>query len=221
MSYRQAIPRPEGAERVEPEAAFARLGAGEADQLTAVEVVERAFGGRVEPDGLGSGRIAAAVLIPLLRGEGGGLDVVVIRRGVHLRSNPGEIAFPGGRIERGETPAAAALRETHEEVGLAPSAVRLLGALPPVARASRPEPIAAFVGLVEGRPRLSANPMEVDAVMTVPLAELADPSRYWEERWVRDGIEWRMPFFELGDDVLWGASARMLVMLFERLTASR
>jgi 8-oxo-dGTP pyrophosphatase MutT (NUDIX family) len=221
MSFRQAIPRPEGAEKVEPEAAFARLGAGEAGRLAALEVVERAFAGRVVPHRPGPGRIAAAVLIPLLRGEGDGLEVVVIRRGAHLRSNPGEIAFPGGRIEPGETPAAAALRETHEEVGLAPSAVRLLGALPPVARASRPEPIAAFVGVVEGRPRLYENPMEVDAVMTVRLAELADPSRYWEERWVRDGVEWRMPFFELGDDVVWGASARMLVMLFERLAASR
>jgi 8-oxo-dGTP pyrophosphatase MutT (NUDIX family) len=145
---------------------------------------------------------------------------VLIRRGMNLRSNPGEIAFPGGRVEPGESPLGAALREAFEEVALDPSAVRLLGELPAVSRVSRPEPIAAFVVAVAGEPLLTPNPDEVDDILITPLAELVDPSVYWEELWRRpDGIVWRMSFFDLGDDLLWGASARILVSLFERLAA--
>lgn len=257
MSYRQRVPRPPDAERVEPEAAFSRLAPDATRALVRADAVERAFEGSVPAGGGASGpgatgdvggaagargRMAAAVLLPLIASEreserererdsGAGdaaadrahaLDIVVIRRSSHLRSNPGELAFPGGRVEPGETAAVAALRETYEEVGIHPSLVRILGALPPVSRASRPEPIAAFVGTVEGQPSLLTDPMEVDAVMRVPLVELADPSRYWEEIWLRtDGQRWRMSFFDLGTDVLWGASARMLVSFFERLTAPK
>jgi 8-oxo-dGTP pyrophosphatase MutT (NUDIX family) len=226
--YRQRIPRPPDVEVVdEPEAAFARLAPAQAAELGRWPAVERTFASPALPTASGtasasSGRVAAAVLLPLLRGNGktDEVDLVLIRRGSHLRSNPGEIAFPGGRLEPGESPLEAALREAHEEVGLPPSSVRLLGTLPLAIRASRPEPIAAFVGVVADVPILTPNPEEVDDVLVTALAGLADPSLYWEEIWRRGGTVWRMSFFDRGEDLMWGASARILVSLLDRMVAA-
>lgn len=215
--YRQSVPRPPGAEEVAPEAAFARLPARERSLLARLEVVERAFDSptRAAPSA------AAAVLLALApRGEE--TEIVLIRRGLHLRSNAGDVAFPGGRLEEGERPLDAALREAEEEVGLDRGRVRLLGALPTAMRASRPEPIAVFVGAIDSAGGLEPDPGEVDEVLVTPLATLLEPDRYWEEEWVRFGGErWRMSFFDLGDDVVWGASARILVSLFDLVAAHR
>ncbi|MHB8244428.1 MAG: NUDIX hydrolase [Acidimicrobiales bacterium] len=226
--FRQNIARPPGTQRcLEPQAAFAQLSAGTLSELCRWVTVERAFphgsdiGSANDPTG--ATRIDAAVLLALLRTGAGGDDVAValIRRPPHMRENPGEIAFPGGRLEPGETPCDAALREAHEEVALPPSSVQVLGALPPVSRASRPGPIAAFVGAVAGGTPLRASPGEVDAVLVTPLVVVSDLTRYWEETWHRpDGQLRQMPFFDLGDDVIWGASARILVSLLDRLAAA-
>ncbi len=208
----------------EPEAAFAWLSPIEAAALASPEAIEQAFGNDFVA--AGSSRIvdeaqpkpAAAVLLALLLGARDEVSLLLIRRGAHMRSNPGEIAFPGGRLEPGESPLEAALREASEEVALDPGAVRLLGELPYATRALRLETIAAFVGAVTGEPTLAANPDEVAELHVTPLAGLADRSRYWEELWHRaDGLEWRMSFFDLGDDLIWGASARILVSLLDRL----
>jgi 8-oxo-dGTP pyrophosphatase MutT (NUDIX family) len=145
-------------------------------------------------------------------------SVLLIRRGVHLRANPGEIAFPGGRIDPGESAVAAALREAEEEVALAPSAVEVLGELPTVLAARRDVPIRPFVAVAGTAPVLKANPDEVDCVLLVPLRDLVAPGRYWEEHWARADDPTRvMHFFDLGEDVIWGATARMLYDLLLRL----
>jgi 8-oxo-dGTP pyrophosphatase MutT (NUDIX family) len=158
---------------------------------------------------------AAAVLITVVAGDDRGSDsaasVVLIRRAAHLRANPGEIAFPGGRIEPGEAPLAAALREAEEEVALRRDAVDVLGELASARPLRRPVPIFPFVAAARGRPRLEANPSEVDCVLVIPLAELVAPGRYWQERWDRAGDPaMTMHFFDLGEDVIWGATAHML-----------
>ncbi len=227
-SFRQQVPRPPGAQRVAPQARFAAMGADEAAEALSLGHIRRVFPG--EGGGLGAvaglehgeHKVAAAVLVALVDASSGGPAVTLIRRAAHMRANPGEIAFPGGRLEPGETPAQAAVREAFEEVRLPAEAVVLRGTLPPVARASRPEGIVPVVAEVAGAPRLEANPAEVDAVLVTPLAELADPGRYWEELWVRpDRRVWRMSFFDLGEDLCWGASARILVSFLERLAAHR
>ena len=161
----------------------------------------------------------AAVLIVLVPCDGSDNDsavsVVLIRRAAHLRANPGEIAFPGGRIEPGETPLAAALREAEEEVALPASAVDVLGELPSLGRPRHSAPILAFVAAARARPDLEPNPDEVDCVLVVPLAELIVPGCYWQERWDRaEGPALTMHFFDLGEDVIWGATAQMLHALF-------
>jgi 8-oxo-dGTP pyrophosphatase MutT (NUDIX family) len=164
----------------------------------------------------------AAVLIVLVPGDERGDDapgsVVLIRRAVHLRANPGEIAFPGGRIERGEKPLAAALREAAEEVALHADAVEVLGRLPSLGRPRGSAPILPFVAAASSRLDLEANPEEVDCLLVVPLAELAAEGRYWQERWDHDAEQaLTMHFFDLGEDVIWGATAHMLYGLFLRL----
>jgi len=164
----------------------------------------------------------AAVLIGLSAPAGvappAPASVLLIRRAVHLRANPGEIAFPGGRIEPGESPLEAALREADEEVALRVGAVEVLGELPMVLASGRAVPVRPFVaGLADGL-ELEANRDEVDCVLRVALSELVAPGRYWSEQWDRgDDPAWVMHFFDLGEDVIWGATARMLYALFVRL----
>jgi 8-oxo-dGTP pyrophosphatase MutT (NUDIX family) len=145
-------------------------------------------------------------------------SVVLIRRAAHLRANPGEIAFPGGRIEAGESPLEAALREALEEVALPAGAVEVLGELPIVHAASRDVPVLPFVAVTSALPALKACPDEVDCVLVVPLRELVVKGRYWQEAWgAGDDPERIMHFFDLGEDLIWGATARMLFELFSRL----
>jgi 8-oxo-dGTP pyrophosphatase MutT (NUDIX family) len=204
--------------------------AGPAAGLTMAEVRAVFATGPAAPDaGEATGAPGAAVLVVLGafdEGDEGERDVpgdgpasvLLIRRAAHLRANPGEIAFPGGRIERGESPLAAALREAEEEVALPAGTVDVLGELPMVLASRREVPILPFVAAARSSPALEANPDEVDGVFVVPLRELVAPGRYWQERWDRgDGPAWVMHFFDLGADVIWGATARMLYELFLRL----
>jgi len=168
----------------------------------------------------------AAVLIVLGAEDGPGpgkseaasSSVVLIRRASHLRANPGEIAFPGGRIEEGESALAAALREAVEEVALPAGAVEVLGELPIVHAASRLIPVLPFVAVAKDTPALRACPDEVDCILVVPLRELVAPGRYWQEHW-GDDPAWVMHFFDLGEDLIWGATARMLYELYLRLVS--
>jgi len=214
---------PEGARRLdEPSARFLeaaeQLGDEFGKRLASVELLEEAFAdagaGPVEE------RPGAAVLLPVVGGRSAKdpARLVLIRRATHLRANPGEIAFAGGRLEPGESAEEAALRETREEIMLEPGSVRVLGRLPIVYRVTRSEGIAPFVATVEGWPSMTPSPAEVDDLVVVPLAELADPERYFEESWPMGGGEFRlMHFFELDDDLVWGASARILALLLDRL----
>lgn len=210
-AFRQRVPRPVSARRVDPAADFVWW-PDRATRCTLAAVrasFETGAGIGLE----GAHQVGAAVLIALADGgdPGSSARIVLIRRAGHLRANPGEIALPGGWIEPGESALDAALREAEEEVGLARSAVAPLGAIAPVARVTRPQRILPFVGEVTGALGLQANPAEVDDVLVIPLVELADPARYWEERWeLPDGVLWPMHFFDLGDDLIWGATARIL-----------
>lgn len=174
----------------------------------------------------GAAAPGAAVLITLVPAEGSGdaapAAVVLIRRAAHLRRNPGEVAFPGGGIEPGEAPLAAALREAEEEVGLSPGAVDILGRLSTPGRTRRTDLIVPYVAAARELPRLAANAGEVEAILVVPLVELLTTGRYWQERWdENDSLTWTMHFFDLGEDVIWGATARMLYALLLRLLRGR
>ena len=161
----------------------------------------------------------AAVLCALFE-EAGEVHVLLTRRSSNLRSHTGEVSFPGGRLEDGEAPLAAALREAGEEIGVDPAQVEILGQLSPLSTYSSRATITPFVGVLPDRPKLRANPAEVERAFDVSLAELVSDDVYHQEVWHLPGVGWReMNFFELVGDTVWGATARMLVellvMLFE------
>ncbi len=162
----------------------------------------------------------SAVLVALFE-EGGEARVVLTRRAAHLRTHRGEVSFPGGRIEHGEAHVAAALREAAEEVGLDPTGVEVVGALGPLPTFSSASWITPVVGVLPARPHLVENPAEVEQAFDVALADLVADGVFHEEIWSGDGTrarplgdgEFPVWFFELAEDTVWGATARILVEL--------
>ncbi len=215
---RQAIPRPPWARRIDPSETAPEI--ARAEDLT-IRAARHALSGATAPSPVAPGAAVLVVLAPLGEHEDGAQgSVLLIRRSANLRANPGEIAFPGGRIEAGESPLAAALREAEEEVALPARAVEVLGELPVVHASRRSVPVLPFVAVAGDLALVRANPAEVDGVLVVSLAELVAPGRYWREQWDQgDDPAWTMHFFDLGEDVIWGATARMLYELFLRLVS--
>lgn len=155
---------------------------------------------------------ASAVLVALTDGVDGA-EVLLTRRSVALTSHRGEISFPGGRVDGGETFEAAALREAHEEVALDPSAVQLGGRLDPISTMVSRSFIVPVVGTVDHQPVLHPAADEVERIMWVPLAELTRLDTFREEIWDFGGERRPIFFFELDDETIWGATARLLHQL--------
>lgn len=161
----------------------------------------------------------AAVLVPLFIGEAGDLRVLLTRRSGRLTNHRGEVAFPGGRLDEGETPVEAALREAEEEVALPRESVRVIGALEPLTTVVSSSRITPFVGIVDDMVRLRAglrpSPREVDRIFDVSLEELIHPDCYREEIWDYADGTFPVWFFEVEDDTIWGATGRMLRRLLD------
>ncbi|HVF31730.1 MAG TPA: CoA pyrophosphatase [Acidimicrobiales bacterium] len=146
--------------------------------------------------------------------EDGEARVLLTRRTAWLRSHSGQVAFPGGRVEPGETLAEAALRESEEEVGLDPASVEVIGRLSRMHTISSGAGIFPFVGVLPGgRPTVDANPDEVDRVFDVALGELMADGVFHEEVWGLADTERPIYFFDVAGETVWGATARMLVEL--------
>jgi 8-oxo-dGTP pyrophosphatase MutT (NUDIX family) len=162
----------------------------------------------------------SAVLVALFE-EAGEAHVVLTRRSFGLRQHRGEIALPGGRSDDGEAPIPTALREAREEVGLDEALVRPVGWLSPLVTFASGSAIWPIVGLLEQRPHLAPDPVEVDRVFTLPLAQLLAEGVFREELWRRDeprpgaDDEGYFPiyFYRVPGDVIWGATARVLTEL--------
>lgn len=225
---RQIIPRPALCRPGGP-APWAQLDESERRGIT-LDAVRAALSGaagggsllgreRIVLDGFPDPGAPAAVLVALFE-EAGEARVVLTRRAANLRAHTGEVSFPGGRLDDGESPEAAALREAGEEVGLDRASVDLVGRLSLLATFSSGTTITPVVGTLAHRPALVANPQEVEHVFDVALAELADNGVFREEHWTVAGRgrpegdgSFPVWFFELPGDTVWGATARMLVEL--------
>jgi 8-oxo-dGTP pyrophosphatase MutT (NUDIX family) len=162
----------------------------------------------------------SAVLIALFEEEGQA-RVILTRRSTALSSHSGEVSFPGGRMEPGEGPVDAALREAFEEIGLEPTRSRIVGHLHPIVTLVSRSLIQPVVAVLESRPTMVADPREVERAFDVPLVDLVAPGVFHEERWRRperpspktaDG-SFPLWFFEISGEMVWGATGRLLVDL--------
>ncbi len=209
----QVIPRPESWEPGRP-SPWSHLSPAERSGLD-LRRVRRVLGGAAEPGqptGSEQGHdLGAAVLVALFE-EGGEAHVVLTRRAATMRRHGHQVSFPGGRLDRGEGLEQAALREAQEEVGLDPPSVVLLGRLRTFEALAGLSTITPVVGQLAARPELRPNPAEVERAFAVPLTELVAPGCHWEEWWPVPGFGlYPVHFFDLSLDVVWGATARILV----------
>jgi 8-oxo-dGTP pyrophosphatase MutT (NUDIX family) len=184
----------------------------------------------VVPDVFIDGVINPSAVLVAMFEEEGETRVILTRRSQKLRSHKGEVSFPGGRCDTGETPEQCALREAHEETGLWPESVKVIGSLSPLTTFSSQSYVQPMVGTLASRPALEASPAEVERVFDTKLSDLATDEVFREERWqfseevirreraalfVPVGSDGSFPvwFFELPGDTVWGATARILVEL--------
>ena len=161
------------------------------------------------------GRTDAAVLVALYL-EHDRPGAVLTERRPDLRRHPGEVSFPGGRRDPGDPSLqVTALREAHEEIGLDPAAVEVLGALQPTPTIATGYAIYPFVALIEAGQQWTLSPREVAEVLEFPLDTLQ--RGYGRRRLLRRGIPIRTDTYVVDDKLIWGATARILADLFDRL----
>jgi 8-oxo-dGTP pyrophosphatase MutT (NUDIX family) len=232
--YPQIIPRPERWE-LGREAPWARL-APEARRSLSLDRIVRTLVARGlagPPTGqlalAREAEVADGVALPgppressvlvLLFEEDGEARTVLTRRASHLRTHSGEVSFPGGRLDEGEGPVEAAVREAQEEIGLDPALATVVGHLPPLLTWVSGAIIQPVVAVAPRRPELVAAPAEVERVFDVALAELLAEGVFHEERWHRPelsrpgGEGFPLWFFEVAGEMVWGATGRLLVEL--------
>jgi 8-oxo-dGTP pyrophosphatase MutT (NUDIX family) len=162
-------------------------------------------------------QIAAAVLAPLfIGGAAEEPHLVLTRRRSDLRRHAGEIAFPGGRRDAEDDELSdTALREAEEEIGLPRGEVQLLGSLPPVSTFATGYVIHPFVGTIPAGVAWRPSAREVEAVLELPVAALrAGRAR---KRMERRGISFETDVYLVDEHLIWGATARIIEQLLERL----
>jgi len=156
----------------------------------------------------------AGVLVPLFPSPGG-CQLLLTRRPQNLSRHGGQISFPGGAMDPEDADLRhTALRESQEEVGLAPERVRLLGELDHVWTPSG-FVLVPFVGWIAEGSVGAADPHEVEEVLWVEVADLMAPGVYREEVWEREGTGYRISFFDVACGTVWGATARVLVRMLQ------
>ena len=163
----------------------------------------------------------AGVLVGLFE-EQGEIRVILTVRSGRLRSHTGEVAFPGGRLEPGESIDDGARREAHEEVGLDPASTEIIGHLNTMPTVSSSSLVTPVVAILAGRPTLVAEPDEVARIFDVALADLLEDGVFEEEWWSvpgrpgiggPDGAAFPVWFFHAGGEIIWGVTARVLMEL--------
>jgi 8-oxo-dGTP pyrophosphatase MutT (NUDIX family) len=155
--------------------------------------------------------IRAGVLIPLVTGANG-IELLFTRRTDTVLTHKGQISFPGGQREDSDVETVeTALRESYEEIGLEPSRVTVLGELDDVFTAVSSFVITPVVGLVDGGvDTLRPAPDEVKSLLLVPVTQLLDPQIHTTESRSVGEQQYRIHYYTVGDDIIWGATGRIV-----------
>ena len=159
-------------------------------------------------------RVDAAVLIPIFEGPNGPV-IVYTERSADLRKHAGEISFPGGRQDTGEQLLDTALREAEEEIGLPRSSVEIVDELEPIGTFVSNFRIFPFVGRIPEALAWKIHPVEVAAVLELPLADVRAGHRF-ERLWSK-GVPVRTDTYTVDGHLIWGATARITRQLLDRL----
>ncbi|HYT68798.1 MAG TPA: CoA pyrophosphatase [Vicinamibacterales bacterium] len=153
-------------------------------------------------------RIAAGLLLLYPGDRGPSIPLTVRASG--LSRHAGQISLPGGATDPGETLAQAALREAHEEIGVDPASVRILGELTPVYVLVSGFTLHPLVGITHERPTFAPAAHEVEAVVEVSVEDLQDASSIRQGTRTREGVAIEYPYFDLKGHQVWGATAMIL-----------
>lgn len=216
----QLIPRPESF-RPGGLAPWASRTGGSSPARVGLDEVRQALCGEVGAAGAAPEATPASAVLVAVWEEGGDVRTLLTRRTVWMRSHSAQVAFPGGRLEPGETLVDGALREAQEEVGIDPSSVEVVGRLSHLYTVSSDAGMYPVVGILPGRPSISVNPAEVDRAFDVSLGQLMSDGVFHEEIWPVGGTERSVYFFEVAGETVWGATAWVLHELLGLLSGRK
>lgn len=151
----------------------------------------------------------SSVLLLLFPNEEGKTELALTLRSDDI-NHGGQISFPGGRAEEGETAHKTALREAHEEIGIDPNSVTVIGRLSELYVNHSNNLVLPVVGFTKQRPDFKPNPTEVEEVFAVELDSLLQKKNLTAENWNLRTHTYRVPYWDLHHVPLWGATAMML-----------
>ncbi|GHG71679.1 coenzyme A pyrophosphatase [Alishewanella longhuensis] len=157
----------------------------------------------------------SAVLVPIVD-YGDRLSLLFTQRALHLNHHPGQISFPGGKLEANETPAAAALRETEEEIGVKAAEIELLGQLQSYNTLTGFQ-ISPWVGVLPASAKISIDPQEVIAVFEVPLSYFIEPTNRHQLWLPWQDLPRQLHFMPYQDKLIWGATAAIIQQLVQQI----
>jgi 8-oxo-dGTP pyrophosphatase MutT (NUDIX family) len=176
---------------------------------------ELGFGRHLGPP---SPDVRHAAVMALLFPRSGQWQVPLLLRPQSMAAHGGQVAFPGGAVEAGETLEACAAREAFEELGIQPSQVRFAGRLTPLFVFASNFMVTACVAFADAPPEFFPNPSEVDRLLELPLARLADPAIQTPHLIRRQGIEFAAPALSYAGLRIWGATRMLLAELADLAT---
>ena len=156
----------------------------------------------------------AAVLVCFFEKKGE-YYLPLIRRPMHEKNHPGQIALPGGSREENETLENTALREAFEEVGIIPDNVEIIGKMTPLPVPVSKYVITPFIGITENEPKWNINELEVDELIILKFKDLIDSNNGYYEDWNLNGNMLRVPIFKIMNEDIWGATAAVLSELID------
>jgi 8-oxo-dGTP pyrophosphatase MutT (NUDIX family) len=162
-------------------------------------------------------RVRAAVLVLFVYRQGRP-GLVFAKKTDDVPHHKGQFSFPGGVVRAADASIVeAALREAHEEIGIAPAAVEVLGLFDDSPTSVTNFVITPVLALARAEPVFRPDGREIERVLEIPLTHLLDPACFREEIWDRGGVSQAVVFFRHGDDVVWGVTGRILRGLLDAL----